>query len=101
MERTTRLQQNSFSYLLILQTLNICVSLDVNFNESLTNDIVNFEQLGPDKLALKSISKLISVPKQVVYYLMAMDTSPKEKTLVWEYLSSFSNEYLQHMFSYP
>ena len=26
----------------------ICVSLDVNFNESLTNDIVSFEQLGPD-----------------------------------------------------
>ena len=25
----------------------ICVSLDVNFNESLTNDIVSFEQLGP------------------------------------------------------
>ena len=25
----------------------ICVSLDVNFNESLTNNIVSFEQLGP------------------------------------------------------
>ena len=24
-----------------------CVSLDVNFNESLTNDIISFEQLGP------------------------------------------------------
>ena len=27
--------------------LHICVSLDVNFNESLTNDTVSFEQLGP------------------------------------------------------
>ena len=27
---------------------HISVSLDVNFNESLTNDIVSFEQLGPD-----------------------------------------------------
>ena len=27
---------------------HICVSLNVNFNESLTNDIVSFEQLGPD-----------------------------------------------------
>ena len=27
----------------------IRVSLDVNFNESLTNDIVSFEQLGPDQ----------------------------------------------------
>ena len=27
---------------------HICVWLDQNFNESLTNDIVSFEQLGPD-----------------------------------------------------
>ena len=26
---------------------HICVSLDVNFNESLTNDVVSFEQLCP------------------------------------------------------
>ena len=26
---------------------HICVSLDVNLNESLTNDIISFEQLGP------------------------------------------------------
>ena len=26
---------------------HICVSLDVNFNKSLTNDVVSFEQLGP------------------------------------------------------
>ena len=29
---------------------HICVSLDVTFNESLTNDIVSFEQMGPDIL---------------------------------------------------
>ena len=29
---------------------NICVSLEVNFNESLTNNIVSFEQLDPDCL---------------------------------------------------
>ena len=27
---------------------HICVSLDVNFNESLTNDVVGLEQLGPE-----------------------------------------------------
>ena len=27
---------------------HICVSLDVSFNDSLTNDVVSFEQLGPD-----------------------------------------------------
>ena len=29
---------------------HICVSLDANFNESLTNDVVSFEQLGPECL---------------------------------------------------
>ena len=29
---------------------HILVSLDVNFNGSLTNDIVSFQQLGPGKL---------------------------------------------------
>ena len=27
---------------------HICVSLNVNFNESLANDVVSFEQLGPE-----------------------------------------------------
>ena len=27
---------------------HICISPDVNFNESLTNDVVSFEQLGPE-----------------------------------------------------
>ena len=27
---------------------HICVSLDVNFNELLTNNVISFEQLGPD-----------------------------------------------------
>ena len=33
---------------------HICVSLDVNFNESLTNDVVSFEQLGPGAFAANS-----------------------------------------------
>ena len=31
---------------------HICISLDVNFNESLTNDVVSFKQLGPGVLHL-------------------------------------------------
>ena len=31
---------------------HICVSLDVNFNESLTNDVVSFEQLGPESVGI-------------------------------------------------
>ena len=37
---------------------HICVSLDVNFNESLTNDIVSFEQLGPDLYDAAFVIKL-------------------------------------------
>ena len=38
----------SYSHFFSKKFQNICVSLDVNFNESLTKDIVSFEQLGPD-----------------------------------------------------
>ena len=37
---------------------NICVSLDVNFNELLTNDIVSFEQLGPEVLGWADLNSL-------------------------------------------
>ena len=32
---------------------HICIPLDVNYNESLTNDVVSFEQLGPVLFAWK------------------------------------------------
>ena len=38
----------SYSHFFSKKFQHICVSLDVNFNESLTNDIVSFEQLGPE-----------------------------------------------------
>ena len=38
----------AFAHFFSKKFQHICVSLDVNFNESLTNDIVSFEQLGPD-----------------------------------------------------
>ena len=37
----------SYSHFFSKKFQHICVSLDVNFNESLTNNIVSFEQLGP------------------------------------------------------
>ena len=45
---------------------HICVSLIVNFNESLTNDVVSFEQLGPGfdlKPVLFLFYKLYSVKR--------------------------------------
>ena len=38
----------SYSHFFSKTFQHICVSLDVNFKESLTNDIVSFEQLGPE-----------------------------------------------------
>ena len=35
-------------YFLSKKFQHICVSLNVNFNESLTNDVVSFEHLGPE-----------------------------------------------------
>ena len=42
----------SYSHFFSKKFPHICVSLDVNLNESLTNDVVSFEQLGPDNLDL-------------------------------------------------
>ena len=39
--------QKELTFFSAKKNQHICVSLDVNFNESLTNDIVSFEQLGP------------------------------------------------------
>ena len=38
----------SYSHFFSKKFQHICVSLDVNFNELLTNDVVSFEQLGPE-----------------------------------------------------
>ena len=38
----------SYSHFFSKKFQRICVSPDVNFNESLTNDVISFEQLGPD-----------------------------------------------------
>ena len=37
----------SYSHIFNKKFQHICVSLDVNFNELLTNDVISFEQLGP------------------------------------------------------
>ena len=42
------LKKCGYSHFFSKRFQHICVSLDVNFNESLTYDIVSFEQLGPD-----------------------------------------------------
>ena len=39
----------SYSHFFSKKFQHICISFDVNFNDSLTNNVVSFEQLGPDK----------------------------------------------------
>ena len=40
----------SYSHFFSKKFQHICISLNVNFNDSLTNIIVSFEQLGPDHI---------------------------------------------------
>ena len=45
---------------------HICVSLDVYFNESFTNNVVSFEQLGPGHLELE-IAQVHCIPYNIKY----------------------------------
>ena len=63
----------SYSHFFSKKFQHICVSLDVNFNESLTNDIVSFEQLGPGYLAAKPTIQF--EPAHDKTYKMACTTS--------------------------
>ena len=51
-------------------------SLHVNFNESLTNDIVSFEQLGPDQ-GLKSQSRIYSSCVKMLHWIYVIFTQPE------------------------
>ena len=42
----------SYSHFFSKKFQHICVSLDVNFNELSSNDVVSFEQLGPDVVVI-------------------------------------------------
>ena len=56
----TVLAESIYNILIFFQQKNFsifAVSLDVNFNESLTNYVVNFEHLGPGCFFLKMLEK--------------------------------------------
>ena len=50
----------SYSHFFSKKFQNICISLNVNFNETLTNDIISFEQLGPDEWSFSSSETIYS-----------------------------------------
>ena len=45
----------SYSHFFSKKFQQICVSLNINFNESLTNEVVSFEQLGPDYMDAEAV----------------------------------------------
>ena len=56
----------SYSHFFSKKFQHICVSLDVYFNESLTNDVVSFDQLGPGIVASSAITGNIRINVSVM-----------------------------------
>ena len=83
----------SYSHFCSKKFQHICVLLDVNFNESLTNDIFSFEQLGPDVLVEVLISgryELLNVlcspppsPASTLYFRIYFVGNPKVGNLTY------------------
>ena len=69
---------------------HICVSLDVNFNESLTNNVVSFEQLGPDIFSLIGSGVEDQISEIIIFKLLlhipvalCLSHSRKENLCFW------------------
>ena len=60
----------SYSHFFNKKFQQICVSLDVNFNKSLTNDVVSFEQLGPECYFLFGLVIDFQMVLVVEYFLL-------------------------------
>ena len=65
----------SYSHFFSKKFQHICISLDVNFNESLANDIVSFEQLGPAEFAncMLSVNQVFSVCNSCIYFAFSLE----------------------------
>ena len=69
-----------YSHFFSRKIQHICVSLDVNFKESLTNDVVSFEQLGSGRL-------LVSDKKSFkVFHDMSLCKASDLWAIVWTIL---------------
>ena len=62
----------SYSHFFSKKFQHICISLDVNFNKSLTNDVVSFEQLGPDQLTTLKHCRIILWPWPIFHSQMTL-----------------------------
>ena len=80
----------SYSHFFSKKFQNICVSLDVNFNESLTNNIVSFEQLGPEfqrvsRLYLCAHSNCLPLFPQCHIYVNYLESSVSSLCFICSY----------------
>ena len=75
---------SSYSHFFSKKFQHICVSLDVNFNESLTNDVVSFEQLGPGCFFWLKKMLYLELYMSPLYYHSAVsnDCNRKRKALI-------------------
>ena len=75
---------------------HICVSLDVNFNESLTNDIASFEQLGPGVRVADSVvydhSAFCIVRADSTLFAKAYLSEYITKTRLFKYKENFTSK---------
>ena len=62
----------SYSHFFSKKFQHICISLNVNFNESLTNDVVSFEQLGPDFHNINAHTKFGKNPLIFTHYCLEL-----------------------------
>ena len=70
----------SYSHFFSKKFQHICISLDINFNESLTNDIVSFEQLGPDHFTMDIYIKLL-ISGSDVFFIKKQDDVKKKNAI--------------------
>ena len=61
---------------------HICVSLELNFNESLTNDFVSFEQLGPGRCS-PFICSVVS--NDLAEFIIKTVISAQKHRLIWAF----------------
>ena len=60
----------SYSHFFSKKFQHICISLNENFNESLTNNVVSFEQLGPDGLLCNEIIQISNQSLKTVVHAL-------------------------------
>ena len=84
--------QKLFTFSSAKKIQHICVSLDENFNETLTNDIVSLEQLGPGSYGDPKTSQYSCLSGVLRYHT---ELWPFEKKYGWNLVSKLPQKLLK------